>query len=79
MLQGCARPFCSSPRSAPPPRRRRRLSRRTRALLLDAQAARESAPEVAALMAEELKKDKAWEDAQVKEFEALAKGYLPKL
>ena len=55
------------------------LSRRTRALLLDAQAARESAPEVAALMAEELKKDKAWEDAQVKEFEALAKGYLPKL
>jgi len=55
------------------------LSRRTRALLLDAQAALESAPEVAALMAMELKKDKAWEAAQVKEFEALAKGYLPKL
>jgi glycerol-3-phosphate dehydrogenase len=48
-------------------------------LLLDAQAALESAPEVAALMATELKKDKAWEAAQVKEFEALAKGYLPKL
>ena len=55
------------------------LSRRTRALLLDAKAAIESAPEVAAIMAAELKKDKAWEAAQVQEFEALAKGYLPKI
>ncbi len=54
------------------------LSRRTRALLLDAKAAMACAPEVAALMAKELGKDKAWEAAQVEEFEALAKGYLPK-
>ena len=53
------------------------LSRRTRALLLDAKAALESAPETAALMAKELGKDKAWETAQVQEFEKLAKGYLP--
>ncbi|MFZ4682988.1 MAG: FAD-dependent oxidoreductase, partial [Terrimicrobiaceae bacterium] len=55
------------------------LSRRTRALLLDAQAALEMAPEVAALMATELMKDQAWETAQLKKFESLAKGYLPKL
>jgi glycerol-3-phosphate dehydrogenase len=53
------------------------LARRTRALFLDAQAAREMAPETAALMAAELGRDKAWEAAQVAEFETLARGYLP--
>lgn len=53
------------------------LSRRTRALFLDAQAALEMAPETAALMAGELGQDKAWEAAQVAEFETLARGYLP--
>ena len=52
------------------------LSRRTRALLLDAQAAIESAPGVAALLAKELGHDDAWAKSQVEEFTALAKGYL---
>jgi len=53
------------------------LSRRTRALLLDARAALESAPKVAALMAAELDRDEAWQTAQVAEFTTLARGYLP--
>ena len=53
------------------------LSRRTRALLLDAQAALEAAPETAALLAKTLGKDTAWENAQVAEFQRLAAGYLP--
>lgn len=53
------------------------LSRRTRSLLLDARAAREVAPEVAALIAAELKRDLAWVARQVAEFDALARGYLP--
>lgn len=53
------------------------LSRRTRALLLDAQAAIESAPETAALLAKTLGKDTAWQNAQVEEFQRLAAGYLP--
>lgn len=52
------------------------LSRRTRALVLDARAAIEAAPAVAALLARELGKDAAWVDRQVKEFTALAEGYL---
>ncbi len=51
------------------------LSRRTRALLLDARAAIESAPKVADLLAKELGRDKAWVEAQVAEFTELAKGY----
>jgi glycerol-3-phosphate dehydrogenase len=51
------------------------LARRTRALLLDADAAVEIAPEVARLMAEELGEDEAWIDDQVAEFEAVAEGY----
>ena len=54
------------------------LSRRTRALLLDAQAAIDAAPMVAALLAEELGKDSEWRDRQVAEFRALAEGYLVK-
>jgi glycerol-3-phosphate dehydrogenase len=52
------------------------LSRRTRALLLDARASIEIAPAVAALMASELKRDAAWVREQVAEYEALARGYL---
>jgi glycerol-3-phosphate dehydrogenase len=52
------------------------LSRRTRALLLDARAAIESAPKVAALLAKELGCDNAWVEAQVTDFTELAKGYL---
>jgi glycerol-3-phosphate dehydrogenase len=52
------------------------LSRRTRSLLLDARAAMEAAPVAAELMAGELGRDADWESAQVKEFRALAAGYL---
>lgn len=52
------------------------LARRTRALLLDARAAIEAAPEVATLLAKELGHDKVWEANQVKEFIKLAEGYL---
>jgi len=54
------------------------LSRRTRSLLLDAQAAIDAAPMVAALLADELGKDSAWQDLQVEEFKTLAEGYLVK-
>lgn len=53
------------------------LSRRTRALLLDARAARACARPVAELMAAELGRDDAWVAAQVEDFERLAGGYLP--
>jgi glycerol-3-phosphate dehydrogenase len=53
------------------------LSRRTRALLLNARASVEIAPKVAALMAKELKKDKNWEKNQVEEYAKLAKHYIP--
>jgi len=52
------------------------LSRRTRALLLDARAALRSAPRVADIVAEELGRDAAWAAAQVEAFEAVARGYL---
>ncbi|QEL15191.1 glycerol-3-phosphate dehydrogenase/oxidase [Limnoglobus roseus] len=51
------------------------LSRRLRALILDADAAVEMAPRVAALMAAELGRDAAWEAEQVRAFTALARGY----
>jgi glycerol-3-phosphate dehydrogenase len=51
------------------------LSRRLRALLLNASASAEAAPKVAALLAEELGRDEAWQQAQVQEYQALAKGY----
>lgn len=53
------------------------LSRRTRALFLNARAAIAMAPEVARLMAGELREDKEWMESQVKEFRELAQGYLP--
>jgi len=52
------------------------LSRRTRALLLDARASMEMAPRVAELMAAELGKDDTWAEAQVQAFTDLAKGYI---
>jgi glycerol-3-phosphate dehydrogenase len=52
------------------------LARRTRALFLDARAAIEAAPSVAKLLAQELKRDNAWRDEQVRAFTELARGYL---
>ena len=53
------------------------LSRRTRALLLNARAAIAMAPAVAGIMAGELDRDAVWVAAQVRTFEALAVQYLP--
>jgi glycerol-3-phosphate dehydrogenase len=52
------------------------LSRRRRALLLDARASIEMAAEVAALMAKELDKDLTWQKEQVDFYQKLAEGYL---
>jgi glycerol-3-phosphate dehydrogenase len=54
------------------------LARRTRALLLDARASIAVAPKVAEVMAVELVRDRAWQDAQVARFTELARGYLLK-
>lgn len=54
------------------------LSRRCRALMLDAKAAVRSAPKVAEILAAELGKDAAWQADQVAAFELLTKRfYLP--
>jgi len=53
------------------------LARRTRMLFLDAQAAIESAPLVARIMAEEMKRDENWIRDQVDAFRNLAMQYLP--
>ncbi len=52
------------------------LSRRTRALLLDARVSIEMAPAVAALLAAELGRDEDWEREQVRDYGELASGYL---
>lgn len=52
------------------------LSRRTRAILLNARASMEIAPQVAALIADELGYSKEWQTNQVNEFRSLAQGYL---
>lgn len=52
------------------------LARRVRALYLDARASIEMAPTVAAIMAEELKRDKKWEESQVHEYTEMAKAYI---
>ncbi len=52
------------------------LSRRTRALLLDARASVAAAPRVAALLAEELSRDDAWAQGQVDNYKALSANYL---
>jgi glycerol-3-phosphate dehydrogenase len=51
------------------------LARRTRALFLNARAAIRMAPRAAAIMAAELDRDVAWQNAQVKAFETVACGY----
>lgn len=53
------------------------LARRIRALFLNAKAAIEIAPNVAALMASELGKDKDWVADQLVEFQNLSSNYLP--
>ncbi len=52
------------------------LSRRTRALLLDARESMAMAPSVATIMARELGQTEAWASAQLETYNALAKGYL---
>jgi glycerol-3-phosphate dehydrogenase len=52
------------------------LSRRTRALFLNARAALTAAPRVAELMARELGRDAAWQQDQLSQFTNLAQGYL---
>lgn len=52
------------------------LARRLRALFLDAQAAIDMAPQVAALMAAELQYDNTWQKEQVSAFTAMAQHYL---
>jgi glycerol-3-phosphate dehydrogenase len=52
------------------------LSRRTRALILNAKAAIAMAPAVANLMATELGRDETWQNDQVARFAALAQSYL---
>ena len=54
------------------------LSRRTRALLLDAAAALRAAPRAARVLATELGRDSAWEQEQQRQFAQVARdGYLP--
>ncbi|WP_288481330.1 glycerol-3-phosphate dehydrogenase/oxidase [uncultured Deinococcus sp.] len=52
------------------------LSRRLRALLIGARASIEAAPRVAALLAEELGHDEAWQRAQVEAYRQVADGYV---
>lgn len=52
------------------------LARRTRSLLLGAQASIEAAPLVAELMAGELGRDESWQTDQVAAFRSVAEGYL---
>jgi glycerol-3-phosphate dehydrogenase len=52
------------------------LARRTRALILDARAAIEAAPRVAAIMAQDLGRDEAWQRDQVDAFTTMAAAYV---
>jgi len=52
------------------------LARRTRALFLDAKAAVDMAPAVAAIMAKELGKDEVWQKNQIESFKDLARQYI---
>ena len=53
------------------------LSRRTRALILNAKACLEVAPEVVKIMSQELNKNTDWEKEQLKQFNTIALNYLP--
>lgn len=55
------------------------LARRTRSLFLNAAASLESAPNVVHLMAQELKKDKKWEEEQTLAYQKIANNYLCKV
>jgi glycerol-3-phosphate dehydrogenase len=52
------------------------LARRARALYLNVRAATAMAPEVARLLAGELGRDEAWQQRQIREFEAIAQGFM---
>ncbi len=52
------------------------LARRTRSLLLDARASVQAAPRAAEILSAELGRSAEWRDAQVREYEELAQGYL---
>jgi glycerol-3-phosphate dehydrogenase len=52
------------------------LARRTRALFLDARESIRIAPEVATIMAKELKQDNEWITKQIEAFELVAKNYF---
>jgi glycerol-3-phosphate dehydrogenase len=54
------------------------LARRTRALVLNARAARDAAPRVAELLASELGRDERWMAAQVEDFAKIAENYILK-
>ncbi len=54
------------------------LARRTRTLFLDVNAAIETAPLVASLMADTMQKTEEWQQQQVQDFIAMAKNYLIK-
>jgi glycerol-3-phosphate dehydrogenase len=53
------------------------LSRRTRALFLNAKASIEIAPKVAEIMAQELDKNELWIAEQIQLFNLTAQNYLP--
>jgi glycerol-3-phosphate dehydrogenase len=52
------------------------LARRTRALFLNARAAREMAPAVAQIMGRELGRDEAWQTSQLQAFERISSHYV---
>ena len=52
------------------------LARRTRALLLDARASVDVAPQVAKLMARKLRKGRRWQKEQVEAYTEVASGYI---
>jgi glycerol-3-phosphate dehydrogenase len=52
------------------------LARRTRALFLDARAAIEAAPAVAALLAKELGRSNDWCESDLQNFLSVAQGYV---
>jgi glycerol-3-phosphate dehydrogenase len=52
------------------------LSRRTRALLLDANASIQAAPDVARIMSLELNQDEDWIEEQIRSFSELAQNYI---
>ncbi len=52
------------------------LSRRIRMLVLDARAAKQMAPRVARIMAEEMGKDQEWISRELEDFDKLAKKYI---